>query len=190
MRSQIGNPGEWDGIKLILTNNLSFHNFAAIKNVRRRLFHGGKEEDKLDDDFIKEIKNYLEPMRKALIFGIGNIWGVGNAVLSSIVNKNPRRAGQMPWTILRGNLKNIPKDFDELIRNYPTLEAEITRKQFSISQDGNLEVEFKVAHHFHATSAVKWALTETQAWGNKDSGIQQFTLKEASINKAKKATKI
>ena len=75
---------------------------------------------------------------------------------------------------------------NELIKNYPTLDAEITTKQFSISQEGNLDVEFKVSHLFHATSGIKWALTETQAWGKKDSGIQQFKLKKAHISKAKK----
>ena len=186
LQHQVRNPREWDGIKVILTNKLSYQDFDAIKNSRRRLFHGGKEEDKLDDDFVREIKTYLEPMRKALVFGIGSIWGLEDDAIATIANKTPRRAERMPWTVLKGTLENLPKDFNELIKNYPTLEAEITKKQFSISQKGNLEVEFKVSHRFHAISGVKLALTETQAWGKKDSGIQQFTLKEAHISKAKK----
>ena len=182
LRCQIRNPREWDGIKVILTNKLSFQNFDAIKHARRRLFHGGKEEDKLDDDFVREIKTYLEPMRKALVFGIGSIWGLGDSTtISTIANKIPRRIKQMPWHILKGNFYNLPKDFNELIKNYPTLETEITNKQFSISQEGNLDVEFKVSHRFHATSGIKWVPTETQAWGKKDSGIQQLALKEAHV---------
>ena len=94
----------------------------------------------------------------------------------------------MHWHVLKGNLENLPKDFNELIKNYPTLEAEITNKQFSINQEGNLDIEFKVSHRFHAISGVKWALTEMQAWGKKDSGIQQFTLEEVHVDKAKKSS--
>lgn len=188
LQHQIRNPGEWAGIKAILTNKLSYQDFDAIKNARRRLFHGGKEEDKLDDDFVRKIKTYLEPVRKALVFGIGSIWGLEDDAMATIANKTPRRIGQMHWHVLKGTLENLPKDFNELIKNYPTLEAEIANKQFSINQEGNLDIEFKVSHRFHAISGVKWALTETQAWGKKDSGIQQFTLKEVHVDKAKKSS--
>ena len=182
LRYQIRNPGEWDGIKVILANKLSFQNFDAIKHARRRLFHGGKEEDKLDDDFLREIKAYLEPMRKALVFGIGSIWRLGDSTtISTIASKTPRRIKQMPWTVLKGNLENLPRDFNELIKNYPTLEGEITNKKFSISQDEDLKVEFTVTHRFHATGAVSFTPTETQVRGKKDSGIQQLALKEAHV---------
>jgi hypothetical protein len=181
LQHQIKKTREWDGIKVILTDKLSFHDFDDSKEARRRLFHGGKEEDKLDEDFIRKIKTYLEPMRKAFIFGIGSIWGLAEDTILSIANKTPRRIEQMPWTTLKGNLKNLQKDFTELIKNYPTFEAEITNKQFSISQEGNLELEFKLAHHFHATDAVTFTPTGTQLWGKKDSGVQQVVIKKAHV---------
>jgi hypothetical protein len=181
LRHKIKNPREWYGIKVILTDKLSFHNFDNIKETRRRLFHGGKEEDKLDEDFVRRIKTYLEPMRKTIIFGIGSIWDLEEDNIVSIANKTPRRIEQMPWTTLKGNLKNLQKNFNELVKNYPTFEAEITNKQISISQEGNLQLEFKLAHHFHATGAVTFTPTGTQLWGKKDSGVQQVAIKEAHI---------
>ena len=187
LRFKTRNPKKWDGVKVIFTNKLSFQNFDAIKKARERLFHGGKKEDRLDNEFMREIKSYLEPMGKALVFGIGSIWGLEDSTtISTIANKTPRRIKQMPWTVLKGNLENLPRDFKELIRNYPTLDAETVNKQFSISQEGNLAVEFEVTHRFHGTSAVKWKLTETQGWGEKDSGIQQLTLGKVHVDKGRK----
>jgi len=175
---------EWEEVEKIFENRLDRQDFKKIRQAGRNgLLHGFRE---LDSKFVKDIGSYVEPIRKTLIFCIGSVLGLEEDTMSSIANKTPRRVEQMPWTVLKGNLENLRRDFNELIRNYPTLEAEITKKQFSISQEGNLKVKFKVTHRFHGTSAVKWTLTETQAWGKKDSGIQEFTLKEAYMNKAKK----
>ena len=175
---------EWEEVEKIFKSRLSRQDFTKIKQAGRNgLLHGFRE---LDGNFVKEIGGYVEPIRKTLIFCIGSALGLEEDTTSSIANKTPRRVEQMPWHILKGNFYNLPKDFNELIKNYPTLETEIRNKQFSISQEGNLDVEFKVSHRFHATSGIKWVLTEMQAWGKKDSGIQQFTLKEAHISRAKK----
>lgn len=188
LRHQIKNPRKWEGIKAILTDNLSFQNLDAIKNARRRLFHGGKEEDELDDKFMREIKSYLEPMRKALVFGIGSIWGLEIVLYQPIANKTPRSIDQAPWSVLKGNIKNLPKSFDELIKKYPSLDAEITNKQFSIDADGGLSITYKVSHHFHGPSGNEWELKEMEQWGKKDSGIQRITLQEMHIDKTKKST--
>ncbi len=171
---KINTDEEWRKVEEIFTGKLHFQDFGKVKqDGRNGLLHGFRE---LDNEFVREIGSYVEPIRKTLIFCIGSIWGLEDSTtISTITNKTPRRIEQMLWRVLKGNHENLPKDFNELIKNYPTIEAEITNKQFSISQEGNLEVEFKVTHHFHGTSAVKWALTETQGWGKKDSGIQQLT---------------
>lgn len=186
LRYKTKNPGEWDGVKDIFTNKLSFQNFDAIKGARRRLFHGGKEEDKLDNEFVRELKSYLEPVRKALVFGIGIIWGLENSIISTIANKTPRRIKQAPWTVIKGNFENLPRDFNELVKNYPTLDAEIINKQFSIDQESNLTMRVKVTHHFRSRSDTTWKLREIEQWGNKDAGIQQCTLNEVHKVKAKK----
>ncbi len=188
LRHQLKNPGKWDGVKVILTDNLSLQNFDAIKNARRRLFHGGKEEDELDDKFMGEIKSYLEPMRKTLVFGIGSIWGLENSIISTIANKTPKSIDPAPWSVLKGNIKNLPKSFDELTKKYPSMDAEVTNKQFSIDADGGLSITYKVLHHFHGPSGSEWELKEIEQWGKKDSGIQRITLQEMRIDKAKKST--
>lgn len=186
LKNKIKNPGKWDGIKVILTDNLSFQNFDAIKNARRRLFHGGKEEDELDDKFMREIRSYLEPMRKTLVFGIGSIWGLENSIISTIANKTPKSIDQAPWSILKGNIKNLPKSFNELIKKYPSIDAEVTDKQFSIDEDGGLSITYKVPHHFRGPSGSEWELKEMELWGKKDAGIKRITLQEMRIDKAKK----
>ena len=170
---------EWEEVEKIFKDRLHRQDFKEIKQAGRNgLLHGFRV---LDNEFVREIGNYVEPIRKTLIFCIGSVLELEDDTISSIANKTPRRIKQMPWTVLKGNLENLPKDFDELIKNYPTLEGEITNKKFSISQDEDLKVEFTVTHRFHATGAVLFTPTETQIWGKKDSGIQQVALKEAHV---------
>jgi len=170
---------EWEEVEKIFKDRLHRQDFKEIKQAGRNgLLHGFRV---LDNEFVREIGNYVEPIRKTLIFCIGSVLELEDDTISSIANKTPRRIEQMPWTILKGNLENLPKDFDELIKNYPTLEGEITNKKFSISQDEDLKVEFTVTHRFHATGAVSFTPTETQVRGKKDSGIQQVALKEAHV---------
>ncbi len=188
LRYKTKNPGEWDGVKDIFTNKLSFQSFDAIKGTRRRLFHGGKEEDKLDNEFIREIESYVEPMRKALVFGVGNIWGLENNIILTIANKAPRRVEQPPWAVMEGNLKNLPRNFNELAKNYPTLDAEIIDKQFSVDQEGILSLNYKVSYQFRGPNAIKWEPGEIQLWGKKGAGIQTMHIKGVHVDRAKKSS--
>jgi len=171
------NPKAWDGVEDIFANKLSFQNFGAVQDARRRLFHGGKEEDRLDNQFVKEIECYLEPMRKTLIFCIGSILGLKDSTMSSIANKTPRRIRRNPWSVVEGELKNIPRDFDELVKNYPIIEAEKANKRFSIDKRGELSLTFSVTHHFHGPSSAKWEIKATELWGDRDAGIDRTAFK-------------
>lgn len=172
LRYKIKKPRDWDGVKDIFASKLSYQNFDDIKNARRKLFHAGREEDRLDNEFMREIRSYLEPMRKAIIFGIGSIWGLGDNTILTIANKIPQRIKKSHWSVIKGELENITRDFDKLVKNYPTINAEIVNKQFSLNQEGNLTVKFKVTHHFHGPSEAKWKVKAIELWGDKDAGIQ------------------
>lgn len=175
---------DWEKVEEIFTNRLHFQDFKKIKrDGRNGLLHGFRQ---LDDEFVKEIGSYVESIRKTLIFCIGSILGLEENTILTITSKTPRRIKQAPWTVMKGNLKNLLRDFNELVKNYPTLDAEIINKQFSINQEGNLAIKFKVTHHFRGPSAIKWELREIEHWGDKDAGIQQWTLDEVRKNRVKK----
>jgi hypothetical protein len=163
------NPKEWVGVEDIFTNRLHFQNFDTIKqNARNGLLHGFRE---LDDNFIKEIESYVDPIRKTLIYCIGSILGLEDRDMLTIASKTARRIRKAPWTVIEGALRNLPRNFDELARNYPTIDAELANKKFSMDQRGNLSMTFTVSHHFHGLGDTKWDIKATELWGDKGAGI-------------------
>jgi hypothetical protein len=141
------NPKEWAGVENIFTNRLHFQNFDTIKqNARNGLLHGFRE---LDDGFVKEVEGYVDPIRKTLIYCIGSILGLEDSIAAKIANKVPRRVRRGSWTVIKGDLKGLPRNFDELVKNYPGIDAELANRRYSVDQRGNLSMTFTVNHHFH-----------------------------------------
>jgi hypothetical protein len=172
---RIRNPREWAGVEDIFTNRLRFQDFDNIKqNARNGLLHGFRE---LDDSFIKEIESYVDLIRKTLIYCIGSILGLEDSITLKIANKGPRRVRRGSWTVIRGDLRGLPRNFDELVRNYPRIDAGLANKKFSMDQRGNLSMAFTVSHHFHGSSDTKWELKARELWGDKDSGISHIDVK-------------
>jgi len=168
------NPEEWAGVEDIFINRLQFQNFDTIKrNARNGLLHGFRE---LDDDFIEEIKSYVVPIRKTLIYCIGSILGLGDSSISEICNKGPRRIRRDSWTVIKGDLRGLPRNFDGLVKDYPRIDAELTNKIFSVDQMGNLNMTFTVSHHFRGSSNTKWELRRAELWGDIDSGIDHIDI--------------
>lgn len=175
---------EWEEVEEIFQKRLNRRDFRKIKQAGRNgLLHGFRE---LDDKFMGEIESYVEPIRKILIYCIGSALGLENNISLNIANKIPRRIERDPWSVIKGNLTDLPREFSELVSSYPRLDEEAVNKQFSIDQEGKLEVEFKLKHHFHGPSGTKWELVEIEHWGKKGAGIQQITSGEFDVHKAKK----
>ena len=172
---EMRNPREWAGVEEIFTSKLHFQNFDTIKqDVRSGLLHGFRE---LDNSFVKEIESYVEPVRKTLICCVGSILGLEDRDMLSIASKTSRRIKNVPWMVIEGALRNLPRDFNELARNYPMVDAELVNKKFSMKQRGNLSITFTVNHHFHGSSDTKWDIKATELWGDKDAGISDVSLR-------------
>lgn len=166
---------EWDKVEEVFTNSLHFQDFKRIKqDGRNGLLHGFQQ---LDSDFVKEIEDYVEPIRKTLIYCIGSILGLEDSIILAIINKTPRRIKQNPWTVVEGVLRNIPKDFAKLAENYPMIDCEKVNKKFSIDKKGELSITFPVTYRFHGPSDAKWEVKATELWGDKDAGIKHTDFK-------------
>ena len=153
---------EWDGIKDIFTKELGTTDFDLIKGARIGLFHGKRE---LDNTFVQEIGTYREPLRKGLIFCIGRLLNITNASIMTVVNRIPKRIPPEPWTLLKGTLKDLPSDFDELVKNYPSIAMEKVERQFAIDPQGNLSVTFKTPHRFNLPKGGKFNAQSIEYWG-------------------------
>jgi hypothetical protein len=165
---------EWKRVEEIFTKRLHFQDFKKIKQAGRNgLLHGFRQ---LDETFAKEIDRYVEPIRKTLISCIGSTLGLQDNTIMSIINKSPRRIKWNPWSITKGQLKNLPTEFHELAAGYPTLDIEITNKEFSLDPKGELTLKYNIDHRFQSTGDAKLELEETELWGDKDIGIIRSTI--------------
>jgi len=153
---------EWDGIKSIFTKELGITDFDLIKGARIDLLHGKR---KLDNIFVQEIRTYREPLRKGLIFCIGRLLGITDASIMAVVNRTPKRIPPEPWTVLKGTLKDLQSNFDELVKNYPSIAMEKVDKQFAIDQQGNLGVTLQATHQFHSPKGGKFNAESIEYWG-------------------------
>lgn len=166
---------EWEEVEAIFTNRLHFQDFKRIRHDGRPgLLHGYRE---LDDEFVKEIGSYVEPIRKTLIFSIGSVLGLEESTILTIANKTPRRIRQNPWTVIEGVIENIPEDFGELVKNYPMIDAEIANKKFSVDEKGKLNITFSITHSFHGPSGANLEIKATEFWGDTDAGIKYVDFK-------------
>jgi hypothetical protein len=175
-RSKKRNVGdEWVEVEKIFHRRLNRKDFKKIKQAGRNgLLHGFRPVDK---QFVNEITGYVGPIRKTLIFCLGSILGLEDDILLPITNKTPRRIRKNPWSILKGVIRNIPEDFEELVKNYPTVDAKIANKKFSITDDGKVTMTFEVPHHFRGPDGVQWKVASTEFWGDKDTGIENVEVK-------------
>jgi hypothetical protein len=170
LATKMKNPGEWAGVEDIFTRKLHFKNFGAVKkDGRNGLLHGFRE---LDDKFVREIASYVEPLRKTLIFCIGSVLDLKDSNTLTISNKTPRGIPKGSWAIIKGDISDLPVTFNDLIRDYPGVDAEVTNKEFSIDENGELKLKFKTDHHFHGSSGTKWMVKSLELWGDKDAGIR------------------
>lgn len=167
---------EWEEVEKVFHKRLNRQDFKKIKQAGRNgLLHGFRQ---LDNEFVKEIGGYVEPIRKTLIFCIGSVLGLENNISLTIANKTPRRIRKNPWDVIEGVIRNIPEDFDELVKNYPMVDAEIANKICSINDKGEVSITFSVPHHFHGPSSARWEVKATEFWGDKDAGIGHVEVKE------------
>lgn len=167
---------EWEEVEEVFRKRLNRQDFKEIKQAGRNgLLHGFRQVDK---EFVEEIKGYVEPVRKTLIFCIGSVLGLKDDILLTIANKTPRRIRRNPWGVINGAIRDISENFDEIVRNYPRVDAEIANKTFSIDDEGEIGIKFSVAHHFRGPSSAKWRIEGIELWGDKDAGMKNAEIKE------------
>jgi hypothetical protein len=165
---------EWEEVEEVFHKRLNRQDFKKIKQAGRNgLLHGFRQVDK---EFVEEIKSYVEPIRRTLVFCIGSVLGLKDSILLTIANKTPRRIRKNPWGVITGEIRDIPENFDEIVENYPRVDAEIVNKSFSIDDKGEIGMKFSIHHHFRGPSSAKWKLEGTELWGDRDAGVKKLEL--------------
>ena len=168
LKMRVQDPGPWDGLEDVYERELGFSNFNDVKGARDSLLHGFKE---LSDSFIKEIASYVVPTRQTLIASVARIIGLSKPTRDALLSKQVRRLRRKPWIVVEGELQNLPADFDELIKNYPSVRPTSVTTGFSLSDEGTLNLNTKVTKTFLAPAGVTWHPKSSEQWGDEDAGI-------------------
>lgn len=162
LRFKKESPSLWDGIKLILTDKVKFNGFNGIYKARQDIFHGKRE---LDNIFVGKVASYLEPMRKGLVWAIGDILGLKDDVIIAIVGKPSLKIGDGPWSVLQGKIHGIPSDFESLVKSYPSFELKNVGLHYSLDSEGNPQVKLSPTHTFHCHSGGTFHAERAELWG-------------------------
>jgi len=162
-------PAEWDGVREIFEKDLGLTNFDDVEEARNGLLHGYRE---LTPEFVREVLSYVEPVRRGLIMAIGQVLELDGQVARTLSEKALRRSRQDPWTVLYGELENLPENVETFLAEYPRVEAVIRDKLYQVNQDGTVSVGMKVTQTFRGPNSVRWHLKGSELWGDRESGIK------------------
>jgi hypothetical protein len=170
----------WAALKQIYENELSFADFERLKEIRNSLLHGYRP---LTTEFVREIETCIEPTRKTLIAAMAQALNLKEATRVCFLCKQPRRAREYPWVVLRGELINMPRNVQDIIETFPTITGE-PKTTHTIDDDGNLEVKADLSLRFHGPEGIAFRgqLQEHRADG--DSGILKIELAGSSESEA------
>lgn len=168
LKHKIGRAKKWDGIKDIFNNRIKSVDFEKVKLARNQVIHGYKP---LPPDFIDEIRGYIAPVRKAIIYGIGNISGLPDAPMDIIANNDPRKMLIRSSTGLKGSFKNLPTNIDDLLKNYPEIITTQKPNQYSIRDTGELDIKFNRDYTAKLPEGTVFNVDTMIFSGEKDAGL-------------------
>lgn len=85
--------------------------FTKIRSARGKLLHGGGP---LDDNFVNELKKHIPKVKKALLFGIGELLQVSDNTIENIIKKKPKAYTEKIRIIIKAKLTDFnPPDLSE-----------------------------------------------------------------------------
>lgn len=144
LKTKVKDPDEWEGVVEVFKRKIETADFDDMNQARNELLHGFKP---LAPEFTSRISAYLQPLRSAIVYGLGDILGLSAQITDQICSYSPRRLFLKSQMGLKGHFRNLP-ELEVLLKRFPA--AELSRKpmRFSIEPDGKLNITFGTSHKF------------------------------------------
>ncbi len=163
----LGKKRKWDGLEDIFRQKKvnSPYAFKKIKDARNRLFHGATKYDELSDSFINELNNYLEPMRRAIIYGILVLLNIQkDSMFKNFIKKKPLRVRVETYFIQKGIIENLLLSSSIIPEKFPGVK--VTNKQNIISLKCNGELDFKLKYttKYKLPNGSNFIFKEAESW--------------------------
>jgi len=167
LKTRVKDPDEWEGVIEIFKRKINTVNFGDIDLARNELLHGFKP---LSPEFRSRISDYLEPLRRAIIYGLGDILGLSGQITDLICSYSPRRLFLKSQTGLKGRFRNLP-ELDVLLKRFPEIEINRKPMRFSIDTDGKLHIMFDTSQKFTLPEKTVFEADTFVMRGSKGAGV-------------------
>lgn len=174
---------DWIGAKKVFEDKLQCDDFNKIRRIRNKILHGYGE---LSNEFVKESEKYIPTIRMGLIACISTILDISDEIFNKVVNKDIQRGGLERWHVIKGNVENLPSDFDEMIINYPKIEI-IKNKKISRGEDGKLNIVYTFKCEFRDADT-KFGREEIESWGDQHSKVGKERIEIKDISRGENGT--
>jgi len=143
LQMSIREPAEWDGVKDVFTRKITSVNFEDLFTARQEILHGYEE---ISPIFITKIRNYIDPMRKAIIYCIGSILDLKDDCIDTIAGYSPRRLFTDYSLGLKGVFENLPSDIDKLLQRYPEIITTVKLRDYRLREEKLIDYNFDTSY--------------------------------------------
>lgn len=138
LQQRIRNPGKWDGARHIFMNEIPTVTFDDIHSIRQTLFHSLGQ---ITPEFSDKLASFVEPMRRASIFGIGSILKLDRPSVEKAAGLTTLNMFSISSYGLRGKFHNLPNDIGELMKHYPAMRVDKFTYQYVPDDQGRRSVD-------------------------------------------------
>lgn len=162
---------EWGGLKKVFSDFLKVDEsqFENIKNdYRNGIVHGFKE---LDDDFVREVENFIPILRDGLIVCICKSLKLSDAKIEKVLKLDIKKWRDLPFEIVKGKIENLP-DYEKQKKQFPRCFPFIKEIIFEIIDGNKLTYQTDRELNFRLPKGTKFSKGSLETWGDKKSGIE------------------
>ena len=173
LKTKVKDPDKWGGVAEIFKKKIGTVDFCDIEQARNELLHGFEP---LSPEFGSRISAYIEPLRRALIYGLGDILDLSGPTTDLICSLHPRRLDLKSQIRLKGKFRNLP-ELDVLLKHFPEIEINRKLKSFSIETDGELTITFDTSPKLILPEKTVFQPDTIEMRGSKETGLDSTAFK-------------
>jgi len=145
--------------------------FAKMRRARGKLLHGGGP---LDDNFVCELKKYIPKVKRALLFGVGELLQMSDNTIENIIKKKSKAYTEKIRIIIKAKLTDFnPPDLGEFDKQprLDLIENNLLKRE--VHTNGKLVVTINPKFKkINATfKGEKWEM-----WGDDDTTIESIRI--------------
>jgi len=179
-KKQTGNKlSEWAPVTEIFDSKVKSGDFRKVKRARNDILHGNRP---MSPDFTSNIRTYIIPVRYAIVYLVGNILALDDAVTNAITSNTILRLFLDAAVGLKGTFENLPTDMKELLAHYPQLIAKGKPNQYAIRDTGELDINLNTDYTAKLPRKPRFNADTAVVVGEENAGIISIS-KAALFNK-------